>query len=279
MIFPHLCPSVGHFLCLFLFVLPPCLFISSFLPSPVSPSLDITLLFIDFVFKYWGHPGVAQRGVVCRGGQSAARASAPACNGTRIPPVCKCTTRSYMLIRIQTHKQKTTEESHMHKHMDVHVGSHTSMSCPFMQNPPHAKFNCNSRKSVRRLLWKYSEFSLFHQNSPPSLGLPRCLTLFPLFIPFFTKGLHPVREENCLHSLPSPMSCLWEWLFLPSHLLFSSLLTSTHPSNYPPLCCSPSLSAPLCLNSFGPREQTKKGLCPGRKRWCVTQWKGQCFCW
>lgn len=29
--------------------------------------------------------------------------------------------------------------------------------------------------------------------------------------------------------------------------------------------------APLCLNSFGPREQTKKGLCPERKRWCVTR--------
>lgn len=78
-----------------------------------------------------------------------------------------------------------------------------------------------------------------------------------------------------------PASCqAKDSLFPPS--LFISLCKSlslpspsfTPPSLHPKIplrSATPAPSAPLCLNSFGPREQTKKGLCPGRKRWCVTQ--------
>lgn len=63
------------------------------LPSSASPPLTYPSptpsLFLDSVFKYWGHPGVAQRGAVCGGVQSAAGSPSPACTGTRVPAVCK----------------------------------------------------------------------------------------------------------------------------------------------------------------------------------------------
>lgn len=100
------------------------------LPSSVSPSLYIIPLFIDSVFKYWGHPGVAQRGVVCSGGHSAARTPASACTGTRVPPVCKCMTHTKTHIKQQTVTQ-------IHKHMDTHVGAHACMNSSSMQTHTH----------------------------------------------------------------------------------------------------------------------------------------------
>lgn len=62
---------------------------------------------------------------------------------------------------------------------------------------------------------------------------------------------------------PSPFS-LCKSPSLPSPFFCCSILPSKDSSP------QPTPSSTLCLNSFGPREQTKKGLCPGRKRWCVT---------
>ncbi len=120
---PHICPCVGDFLALFPLFLPPRLLISSFL---CIPSLYIISLFTDSVFKYWGHPGVAQRGVVCSGGHSAARTPASACTGTRVPPVCKCMTHT------KTHMKQQTV-TRIYKHMESHVGAHACMNSSSMQ--------------------------------------------------------------------------------------------------------------------------------------------------
>lgn len=117
--------------------------------------------------------------------------------------------------------------------------------------------NHRCRESVQSRLWKYSLILSFsHETTfhPPFSKQARILSCKRVTLPSI-----PLYLILCkLLSLPSPS------LFPPS-LHPKIPLRSATPLR--PLC-----SPPLCLNSFGPREQTKKGLCPGRKRWCVSQW-------
>lgn len=83
-------------------------------------------------------------------------------------------------------------------------------------------------------------------------------TSTPLPFLLYQAGLHPVRPK----SLPS--------LHLSSSVCasrcFCRLLFAPPSKDSSPLCdphIHPHRSPPLCLNSFGPREQTKNGLCPG----------------
>lgn len=96
---------------------------------------------------------------------------------------------------------------------------------------------------------------------------------------------HSLPPPNPLRFPPSqnwPASCQAKTVCLPSVSLHQSLLTSPtflpiHPSIFfstlqpQYTILHPTHPAPLSLNSFGLRKQTKKSLCPGRKRWCVTQ--------
>lgn len=118
------------------------------------------------------------------------------------------------------------------------------------------------------------------RREKPAVKIPPFISPFPTwnmytltdYLQPFSFPLFPNRRASCKAksvSLPSSSVCA-------SHRLCHLLLfapQSLHPKI--PLCSathSPLHSRPLCLNLFGPREQTKKGLCPGRKRWCVTQW-------
>lgn len=82
--FQILFPLSGPFL-----LLHPVLFISSFLP-PCAVYCCISSS-SGSIFKHWGHPGAAQRGSGPSGVQPAAGASSPACSGTRVAAVRKCT--------------------------------------------------------------------------------------------------------------------------------------------------------------------------------------------
>lgn len=132
------------------------------------------------------------------------------------------------------------------------------------------------KESVQSLLWKYPLILSFsHKHSPHLLYSPlththssyTTSTFFGATFLFSQTGLPSVRPKS-LSSLHLSWSvcasrCLCHLLLLPLHPKIP-LRSVTPPNN-------PSSPLPLCLNSFGPREQTKKGLCPGRKRWCVTQ--------
>lgn len=213
--------------CSFSLFLPPCLFISSFL---CIPSLYIITLFLDSVFKYWGHPGAAQRSVVCSGGQSAARTSPSSCTGARVPAVCKCMTHTETHIK----QQRVT---HIYKHMDTHVGEDAFTNSSFMQQYTHKLFSWAThdhrcREGVQSLLWKYPlYFSLSYMKHVHTNRLPPALFLssFPKQTCILSgkKSLSSLFISLCKSlSLPSPSFCP----SIPPSQRFLSALRPTTPS-------------------------------------------------
>lgn len=88
---PDFTPYLHPFLSPFLVLFSSSILLSSSALSflPLHAIVFASPLCSDSVFKYWGHPGAAQRGAVCRGDQPSAWASSPAGSGTRVPSVCK----------------------------------------------------------------------------------------------------------------------------------------------------------------------------------------------
>lgn len=136
------------------------------------------------------------------------------------------------------------------------------------------KHTCREGKRAKPAV-KIPLDSLFlTQTLPPSLVLPPHTHTHHILPPLFLEQPFSFPKQACLLS--------GQRVSLPSIFLDQSVQVAVSAISY--FCPSiqrfpsglwppnnPSSPLPLCLNSFGPREQTKKGLCPGRKRWCVTQ--------
>lgn len=160
----------------------------------------------------------------------------------------------------------------------MHVGEAGCLNASSMQIHTHKLFswtarNHRCRESVQSLVWKYPLMLSFSHETPlPSPGLPIHQYTFstpthPLAFSAFTELTCILSGKNTLSSFSFSTSVFANIsYFLRIH---PSIFLSTLQPQYTIL--HPTRPAPLSLNSFGLRKQTKKGLCPGRKRWCVTQ--------
>lgn len=146
----------------------------------------------------------------------------------------------------------TTRHTHTHihdGHTDTHVGvNEIPHPC---KNDTHTQTNTNSFHGLRVT----TDAGKVCKACPKSPTPPT--------------HTHPSLSKQAASCQPKRVS-LHQFL-CPAILFFCPSVPPSKDSS--PLCIPPPSHrpAPLCLNSFGPREQTKKGLCPRRKRWCVTR--------
>lgn len=167
----------------------------------------------------------------------------------------------------------------IHKDTDLHVAT---ITCYFF----HAETHTNSfhERPVTTDAGKARKAScenalnslLLTCSTPPVVLMPHSshtasqASLLLLFPPLSEQNGLMEGNRLFLHQsrVPSHYYYFFKYHYITS---YSDSSPPCYSSTHHPTSATPPPSVPLCLNSNGPGEQTKKGLCPKRKRCCVTQ--------